>query len=255
MKNFLLLFLLIGTTLVGYAQHDKRFDMGKDVVIVNFTESTAYAHILPEKSKFRAKDNSYYAWFGANDIKRTRGGYDGKLLHGVYKEFYPNKNLKDLGKYKKGIKTGKWKSWYTSGQFKEIAYFQNGQKRSYTLYASDGAIYEKGTFKNELLHGKIYHFENRKLKTVVSYKKGIVGKKKDLTIEKIKMPKPKKGKQYKDSLTNQILPNGILAPPDQLPKKGKIKKQRKKEKEPDVKVRKFLWIIPMQEKPRPEKQT
>lgn len=258
------LFLLMVSLSIGQAQqYDKRFHIARDKVIVNLTESVVYASILPVKSKFQPRDDRYYHWFAVNDIKRTRGGYDGKLLHGVCKEFFLNKNLKQVGKYRKGIKTGRWKEWYYNGEYKDITSYKKGLKSKYTLYNEQGNITEKGNYKKGKLHGKLLRYQNSKVVERHTYKKGI-----EL------FPKPKKGKRNaKDSLSvangesdknlkidkkksgkkdkMSIKPMGKQPPTDTSPKRS----GKKKSKEPQIKIKRFLWIFPLSEKPSPEKQT
>ena len=38
----------------------------------------------------------------------TQGGYNGRLLNGDFRVFYPNKNLKENGNYQFGLKEGTW---------------------------------------------------------------------------------------------------------------------------------------------------
>ena len=73
------------------------------------------AEIKAPNKKVHAKQDLFYAWYQANAIHSTQGGYSGKLLNGQYTEYYPNKNLKEQGIYKNGLKTGNWRDWKEDG--------------------------------------------------------------------------------------------------------------------------------------------
>jgi antitoxin component YwqK of YwqJK toxin-antitoxin module len=69
---------------------------------------------LKETLKFTDPEKIYY-WYSNNQIKTTRGGYSGKLLHGFYTDFYANNSLKEQGRFKMGLKVGEWKAWSGEG--------------------------------------------------------------------------------------------------------------------------------------------
>jgi len=69
---------------------------------------------VPNKNVHTKKD-LFYAWYQANTIHSTQGGYSGKLLNGQYTEYYQNRNLKEQGTYKNGLKTGNWRDWKEDG--------------------------------------------------------------------------------------------------------------------------------------------
>lgn len=57
-----------------------------------------------------------YYWLDKDSIIQTNSNFSGKLLHGVYEEFYPNDQLSVKGHYKNGIKRGNWFYWNDTGQ-------------------------------------------------------------------------------------------------------------------------------------------
>jgi MORN repeat protein len=67
-----------------------------------------------------------YYWYYADAIHTSQGGYSGKLLNGSYMEYYPDKNLKEQGYFKKGLKDGDWKSWDDSGKIISETNWKNG---------------------------------------------------------------------------------------------------------------------------------
>jgi len=121
-KILILIFFLIPSCL--YAQ--KMPDRGFNKVRVTDSGLTIMAEIIPVDHPPKAKPGIYYFWYGANLIHATQGGYSGKLLNGEYDEYYQNKNLKQKGVFKKGLKDGDWKTWNEDGSLSRLATWKNG---------------------------------------------------------------------------------------------------------------------------------
>jgi antitoxin component YwqK of YwqJK toxin-antitoxin module len=84
------------------------------------------ADVLPFKSEPKIKNDRYYFWYFNNKIHSTQGGYNGQLLNGHYVAFYPDKNLKEEGNFKKGLKDGEWKSWNPNGDLTNVITWNEG---------------------------------------------------------------------------------------------------------------------------------
>jgi antitoxin component YwqK of YwqJK toxin-antitoxin module len=84
------------------------------------------AEIKQPSSKPSVKKDLFYAWYSANTIHATQGGYSGKLLNGQYNEYYLNKNLKEQGTYLNGLKNGSWKDWNEDGSLLHQSAWKNG---------------------------------------------------------------------------------------------------------------------------------
>jgi len=164
---------------ITVAQYGKDYVLINNRVIVNYPESTVYAYVLPEKTIKKVEDHYVYYWFASNDIKRTRGAYDGKLLHGQYTEFYLNKDLKDKGKMKFGLKEGIWKSWYPNGEYKEIISYRRSKRLWYRDFYETGALKSKGKYKNDKLHGTVKNYSPQGEVEKEKYRHGI-----NITLEK-----------------------------------------------------------------------
>jgi hypothetical protein len=142
-------------------------------VILKFSEYIVYANILPDENKIKVDDDKYYFWFSANDIKTTRGGYDGKLLHGTYTEYYLNKNLKQKGEFKYGLKVGEWKSWNMAGEYEEIVNWKKGKKNGrFRVYNASGKVVKEGRYKEDILNGRLKAYMNDGTTESVYYKDG-----------------------------------------------------------------------------------
>ncbi len=123
MRRFIILICFLAA---NYA-HAQRFpDLG--IVKVHLTESdkVIVAEIAPISNPPKAKSNLYYHWYSANAIYQTQGGYSGTLLNGLYTEFYLNKNLKEQGFFKNGLKNKVWKSWNEDGTLSQSVVWKNG---------------------------------------------------------------------------------------------------------------------------------
>jgi len=96
-------------------------------------------------------DRMYY-WFSSGKIKATQGAYSGKLLNGQYTEFYLNKNLKERGSFKAGLKDDIWKSWNENGILTQIVTWKKGLKNGdLTLYDAKGNFIEKQVYHDDKL--------------------------------------------------------------------------------------------------------
>ncbi|HXA01796.1 MAG TPA: hypothetical protein VNW99_07410 [Cytophagaceae bacterium] len=169
--RIVLAFLLTVPTMVT-AQ--KSFELPSNQrVILNFEDHIVYATVLHEEANIKINDNKYYYWYKSNDIKITRGGYDGKLLHGNYTEYYPNKNLKQKGEYKYGLKIGEWRNWNIAGEFEQISNWRKGlQHGRFRIYDGKGKLVKSGSYRNGALHGKQKVYMNDNTIQFITYKKG-----------------------------------------------------------------------------------
>jgi hypothetical protein len=84
------------------------------------------ADILPFKTDPKIKNDRYYFWYLNNVIHSTQGGYNGQLLNGHYVAFYPDKNLKEEGDFKRGLKDGEWKTWNPKGDLTSVTDWNEG---------------------------------------------------------------------------------------------------------------------------------
>jgi len=123
-------------------------------ITLNYPDHTVVASVKPVEMVSIESAAAYY-WFSGNQINTTQGGYSGKLLNGKYQDFYLNKNLKEAGWFDKGLKSGLWKSWTENGILKDEYTFNAGAKNGdYVKYDTIGKVFEKGSFKQDLLSGK-----------------------------------------------------------------------------------------------------
>ncbi len=144
-------------------------------VYINFEDYSVRANVLYDAAKVKAKMGHMYYWYGNNDIKITDGSFDGKLLHGEYKSFYRNMNLKEQGNFNNGLKDGVWKSWYDDGKIHELTNYKKGKEQGvHDSYDEQGNITCKTNFKNGIKNGKMISYQKGKIDTIIKYKNGEV---------------------------------------------------------------------------------
>ena len=127
MRNIIFIFFcfLCYTT---YAQ--KLPDYGLNKVRITEPDKIIVAEIETVSSSPSIKPNLYYYWYSANTIHTSQGGFSGKLLNGPYTEYYTDKNLKEQGNFKKGLKDGVWKSWNEEGILTSVTNWKHGSEIS-----------------------------------------------------------------------------------------------------------------------------
>ncbi|MDO9000235.1 MAG: hypothetical protein Q7W45_10760 [Bacteroidota bacterium] len=167
-------------------------------ITVNYDEYTVKTQMLSQNKSITVNNNLVYMWYSSQKIIETKGGYEGKLIHGKYTSFYLNNQLKEQGQIKYGLKTKEWKYWYSDGKLKEVINWKNGKKNGkYFLYNDYGQLMAKSNFKNDKLNGRFYTYgQNGIISEKKKYKNGdeIMPK---IKVEKIKQPKTAKEPKVK----------------------------------------------------------
>jgi len=199
-KNKLLSFLLLFFFFPAFSQKFVEPDKLKQFnVTVNYKDYTVKTQMLSQAKEIAINNERIYLWYSSQKIMETKGGYDGKLIHGKYNSFYLNNQLKEQGSIKYGLKNKEWKYWYPDGKLKEVINWKNGVKNGrYQLYNDYGQLMAKGCFKNDKLNGKFYTYgPGGNVTEKKTYKNG------EETRPKIKSEKPKKEKPGKKSKKDQ----------------------------------------------------
>ncbi|MBA3681206.1 MAG: hypothetical protein H0W73_08585 [Bacteroidetes bacterium] len=224
--------LIIGIVSNSYSQKYTEPDKLKQFnITVNHEDHTVKTQMLSQPKEIKINNERSYMWYGSQKIMETKGGYEGKLIHGNYTSFYLNNQLKEQGQIKYGLKNKEWKYWYPDGKLKEIINWKNGVKRgSYSIYNDYGQLMAKGNFKNDKLNGKFYTYgPTGKVTEKKVYKNG------DEVIAKVKVEKPKKEKAPKEKKVREKKIKE-QAPPTEKQKPKKEKKKKKTENTETEKV-------------------
>ena len=143
-------------------------------ITVNFDDYTVKTQMLSQNKNIRPDNERVYMWYTSQKIMETKGGFDGKLIHGSYRSFYLNNQLKEKGEVKYGLKHKEWKYWYSDGTLKEVIHWKNKIKNgTYYLYNDYGQLMAKSTFKKNKLNGRFYTYgTNGKIIEKKKYKNG-----------------------------------------------------------------------------------
>ena len=143
-KLLLVLYLITGTALAQQLPDD-----GFDKIRIAGPDKTIQAELKPVSSDPEMETDRLYYWCSGNSIHATQGGYSGRLLNGKYAEYYPNKNLKELGAFKKGLKNGIWKSWSENGTLTQWYTWKKGiMSGRFVLLDEAGKIKQTGRCRN-----------------------------------------------------------------------------------------------------------
>jgi hypothetical protein len=146
-----------------YAQKKYERQLVHDRVVINSPDSTVVTFVWPiQNREVKPQEDKVYYWFKADKVRTSRGGYGGKVLHGDYTVFYIDQNLKEKGRFSRGLKTGTWKSWYPNGELKEIVQWSGGQRHGvYKSYRSDHTMYRSGEYEEGQLLGKMKEYDEK----------------------------------------------------------------------------------------------
>ncbi|TYR36315.1 hypothetical protein FXV77_10430 [Sphingobacterium phlebotomi] len=114
--------------------------------------------VTPKTAK--ARSQRLYHWYQAQRVQQTQGGYTGKLLHGNYNRYAPNKQLMLQGTYKKGLADGNWKEWRPNHRLAKEEHWKKGQQDGKARhYDEQGKLLLQGKMKDGKWHGKVWIFD------------------------------------------------------------------------------------------------
>ena len=122
----------------------------------------------------QAKLGRNYYWLAGRQINVTSGGYSGKLLHGRFTSFYLNKQMKEQGDFRKGLKQGEWKKWNEDGSLALRIHYNNGlESGSFYKYNEKGILIEEGNYFAGKLDGKLKKNVNPDSVVILRYRNGL----------------------------------------------------------------------------------
>lgn len=200
-KKYSLIVLLSIFSSVGFAQKKYEKHLINNEISINYPDSTVFAEVYHGEKEIKPKIDRYYIWYRANDIKITKGGFDGRLIHGDYIVYYHDKSLKEKGKVNKGQKKGRWIRWYHNGEIYEIMHWKNGlQHGNFQTFDHKGKLESEGNHKNGKLHGNVLTYKNEILVSIKKYKNGVFVEDVEIKEKEVKLKKDKKDKNNKASI-------------------------------------------------------
>lgn len=213
--QFILIHFLFGTLLAQ--KYIEPENMKQFNITVNYDDYTVKTQMLKQAKNIKVSNDLTYMWYSSQKIMETKGGFEGKLIHGYYTSFYLNNQLKEQGTIRYGLRNKKWKYWYPDGKLREVIHWKNGVKNgAYLLYNDYGQLMAKGNFKNDKLHKNFFTYgPDGKVIEKKKYKNGD---------EVIEPPKPTKSKKLKEKKPKEAKQD--------IEKKEPKKEKKKKEKKP-----------------------
>jgi MORN repeat variant len=120
-------------------------------------------------------DDAVYYWFTPDTILQTVGGYQGKLLNGLFTKYYPNKNIAVKESYDMGRKSGESRSWFPDGKLESIVTWSMGKKAGpFKMYDSSSRLIQYGSYKNDKLDGSIFSVSDGGKIKKEKYRKGVL---------------------------------------------------------------------------------
>ncbi|PBQ30237.1 hypothetical protein CNR22_00170 [Sphingobacteriaceae bacterium] len=184
-------------------------------ITINFDDYTVKTQMLSQNKNLSVSNDKIYMWYASQKIIETKGGYDGRLIHGIYRSFYLNNQLKEQGQIHYGLRNKQWKYWYPDGMLKEVIHWKNGVKSgTYLLYNDYGQLMARGKFKRDKLHGNFYTYNvNGKVTEKKKYRHGDE-----------KQPKIKNKHSKKEQVKTDTKERGKKSPSKDKTKKSEQKK-------------------------------
>lgn len=215
-------------------------------IYVQYTDSIVETYYYRGEKNIKLNDELFYFWYAARDIKRTRGAFEGKLLHGKYAMFYYNKDLLSKGQFKYGLKDGEWKSWYQGGEIKSKEKWHKGKIVGVAYYYNSKGIIQKKRKYTDTKGGLIVSSYNTQggITSVEYYKKNTLVKTDNYQLNakgKYEVVKPEKAK--KNKVKNKKAKTKVTK--EAKPKEKKSNDGKKsKSKTPKIKIQKYRQVVP-----------
>lgn len=138
-------FLLVGLAHAAVPAQDlARFRTGTpEGYVEGRTTERAAASVDPAKT---------YHWIKGQDLHVTQGGYSGRLLHGECTKFHPGGQLREQGRYDKGVKDGAWYTWQANGTLVSVEQWRKGRLHGRSLfYDTSGVPVRADLYRNGVL--------------------------------------------------------------------------------------------------------
>jgi hypothetical protein len=146
----------------------------QDRVLLHKADTLYQFYAVTPPKKLKPQQESIYYWYRDDIILITQGGYNGRILHGDFRIFYPNNNLKENGRYRYGLREGTWKTWRPSGALASVTTWKDGHLHgAFTEFDEKGQKIKDGSYKNGLLSGNLTEYLNDGKSKQTIYNKGV----------------------------------------------------------------------------------
>lgn len=153
----LLLFYFLLTWQESYAQSEMNLlEQVQNRITINHDNGEKEVFTVTPKTT-KARSQRLYHWYQAQRVQQTQGGYTGKLLHGNYNRYAPNKQLMSQGTYKKGLADGNWKEWRPNHRLVKEEHWKKGRQDGKARhYDERGKLLLQGKMKDGKWQGKVW---------------------------------------------------------------------------------------------------
>lgn len=159
---------------------------------INNENGSISFYISKNSKKIRSSSKIIYYWYAHGQLNITQGGYNGKLLNGLFSQRDSNGKLSETGNFSTGRKHGAWKKWNENGELLEFTTYRLGRRNgNYWLFVN-GQIKEHGRYRFDQLDGKIVKHISNDSTVVLKYDKGILLK--DIPLKRSLLQRIWKGK-------------------------------------------------------------
>ena len=102
------------------------------------------------------KINTHYQ--NSGKLKEVFYGFvnkDDTIKNGLYKIYYENDSLWQVGEFNNGLLSGFWRDYYPNGKIKQLLYFDKGNLTDSTVsYYPNGNIYQANKYQCSICGGK-----------------------------------------------------------------------------------------------------
>ena len=96
-------------------------------------------------------------------------------LNGLYKSYYINGNIKEIGVYKNNSQYDKWNYYYNDEQIQKEIIFDKYGNGNYKSYYKTGELLSAGGYRDYMKEGKwVYYYLNGNIEWTIFYLNGIV---------------------------------------------------------------------------------
>ena len=148
----------------------KSYNMIEDKIDINhpfviFYESSEFEDY---KDYNRQKKVEFYCYGYPEDQSSI-------IFNGLYKKYFPNKQINAIGVYKENNQFGEWIYYFPNGAIKAEVTFDEYETGGYRSYYESGELYVSGRIINGLREGKWnYYYKNQMKEWVIFYLHGKV---------------------------------------------------------------------------------
>jgi hypothetical protein len=126
---FLMSFLIAHA--IVYAQMEDEYGLRTTAQgrrIINRGDTLYSFYVQKPSQPVKTEINKLYYWFRKDTIMTTTGDYDGWLLDGPYRVYYPDRQLRESGNFHNGLREGEWKTWLPDGRLMRVVHWKKGEQ-------------------------------------------------------------------------------------------------------------------------------